>query len=125
MNALSVFLLALVCGVCFLQTRADLPEMTWVWAFVGLGVFFVALLLARLRSSLRGGALLLAVCAGLTTGYGWAAWRAAERLADELPLAWEGRDVRVVGVVASLPTRFDRGVRFVLRVEEVLTPGAK
>ena len=53
-----------------------------------------------------------------------AAWRAELRLADELPAAWEGRDVEVVGVVAALPQDFSRGSRFEFDVETILTAGA-
>ncbi|MDR2625573.1 MAG: DNA internalization-related competence protein ComEC/Rec2 [Zoogloeaceae bacterium] len=126
MNLLPAFLLAFAAGVCFLQTRADLPQAAWLWIFSGLGGFFLLRLSVHLRPSLRGGALFfLTLCAGCAAGYGWAAWRAELRLADELPVAWEGQDVRLVGVVASLPVRFERGVRFVLRVEQVLTPEAR
>src|SRR5690606_4249517 len=54
----------------------------------------------------------------------WAAVCAHARLADALPFAWEGRDIRLVGVVARLPQPFDRGVRFELDVERVTTPAA-
>jgi competence protein ComEC len=121
--SLPVFLLAAAVGVCGLQTQAELPQMTGGWALAGLGVWGIALFLPRRWPLWRGG--VLVVCAGLMAGYGWAAWRAELRLADELPLAWEGKDVRVIGVVASLPARFERGVRFVLQVEQVLTPGAR
>jgi competence protein ComEC len=119
------FLSAFALGVCALQTQADLPQAAWVWILAGLGGFCGALFVICVRPVFRGGAFLLAFGAGLTAGYGWAAQRAEWRLADELPVAWEGQDVRVVGVVASLPLRFERGVRFVLQVEEVLTPQAR
>lgn len=38
-------------------------------------------------------------------------------MADTLPFAHEGRDVAVTGVVASLPVRLNRGVRFEFDVE--------
>ena len=47
------------------------------------------------------------------------------RLADELPSAWEGRDIEITGVVANLPTMTDRGTRFEFDVEKVLTPEAR
>jgi len=46
---------------------------------------------------------------------------AEQRLADALPLAWEGADIRVVGVVAELPQAYDRSLRFEFDVERVLT----
>ena len=54
----------------------------------------------------------------------WAAWLAGQRLADALPLAWEGADIRVEGVVAQLPQPYDRSLRFEFDVERVLTPQA-
>ncbi|MBS0348659.1 MAG: DNA internalization-related competence protein ComEC/Rec2 [Proteobacteria bacterium] len=60
--------------------------------------------------------LLLLLAASL--GWGFATWRAHERLADALPTALEGQDVVVTGIVAGLPQDFERGLRFVFRVEE-------
>ncbi len=65
----------------------------------------------------------LASCAVL--GFAWAGWRAQARMADALPPAWEGVDVRVVGVVAGLPDRDAHGERFDFRVEKLLTAGAQ
>ena len=64
-----------------------------------------------------------AAAAGLA-GFGYAAQRAQLRLADALPEPWEGEDIAVVGVVDDLPRVSDRGVRFALRVERVVTLGA-
>ncbi len=65
----------------------------------------------------------LASCAVL--GFAWAGWRAHARMADALPPAWEGVDVRVVGVIVGLPDRDTHGERFDFRVEQVLTRGAQ
>ena len=62
---------------------------------------------------------------GLAAGFAYAAIFAHYRLADELPLELEGRDVEVVGTVSSLPQFFARGVRFEFTVEQVLTSGAR
>jgi|GEM_PF-4383751 len=68
----------------------------------------------------------IAVCAlALACGFGWAAWRANERMADELPAAWEGRDIVIVGVAAALPQPYQRSVRFDFDVEQVLTSDAQ
>jgi competence protein ComEC len=45
-------------------------------------------------------------------------------LAERLPEAWQERDIELVGVVTDLPDRRARGMRFVLDVEQVLTPDA-
>jgi competence protein ComEC len=65
----------------------------------------------------------LAVLMG-ALGFFYAAWRAEVRLGDELPTAWEGRDIRVIGVIDELPQPVDRGKRFAFAVERVLTAGA-
>lgn len=50
--------------------------------------------------------------------------RAQARLADRLDPALEGRDLRVVGVVASMPQAGDTGVRFRFQVESARFPSA-
>jgi competence protein ComEC len=69
-------------------------------------------------------ALVLAALAGMPAGAGYALLRAEARLADRLPPAWEGRDIVVTGVVDDLPHASERGTRFALAVEQVLTDGA-
>jgi competence protein ComEC len=68
----------------------------------------VALLLAALSLWLRAPAWLrgvLLVVAAALTAFGQGAWRAEQRLAEALDPAWEGRDLRLVGRIASLPQR--------------------
>lgn len=110
-------ILAFALGVLVLQNQPVLPP-GGAWAGAGL---LLLVPLAR-RQSWPWRALALAGC--LAAGFGWAAWRAELRLADELPAAWEGRDVEVVGVVAALPQDFSRGSRFEFDVETILTAGA-
>lgn len=50
-------------------------------------------------------------------GWLWAGWRAEWRLADELPIAVEGRDVMATGVVAGLPQALGEGMRFTFEIE--------
>ena len=98
-------ILAFAAGVLCLQMQAQLPD----WrggALAGLGLA----LAGRYLPSWLGRGLLAAGC--LALGLAWAGWRADVRLADELPLAGEGEDVAVVGVVASLPQDFSHGTRF-------------
>jgi competence protein ComEC len=57
-------------------------------------------------------------------GFFWAALIAEHRLADRLPDSWEGRDLRIIGVVAAMPQITERGSRFEFDVEQVLTHGA-
>ena len=59
----------------------------------------------------------IASVAALLLGFAYAGLRAHQRLADELAFADEGRDVRVMGIVDSLPARLERGQRFEFEVE--------
>lgn len=56
-------------------------------------------------------------------GFGSTGWRAGQRLAEELPAAIEGRDVRLSGVVASLPQSGPSGLRFRFEVERATLAG--
>ena len=62
------------------------------------------------------------VPAALLLAFGQASWRAQARLDEELPLAWEGRDVQLQGRVDSLPSRIEgqggvQGWRFEFQLE--------
>ena len=61
----------------------------------------------------------------LAGGYVSAAVWAQARLADALGPQWEGRDVRVTGVIADLPQSEPQGTRFRFDVEQVGTPSAR
>ena len=106
-------ILAFACGVWAVQQLAVLPAPTFaaLAALAGLGLLW----LRDCRPGLGAAGMLL-------LGFAWAAGMAHWRLADALPPHWEGRDVEVTGVVAELPQRFERGVRFVLRVEQAAGP---
>src|SRR5205085_7338172 len=67
--------------------------------------------------------LLVAAAAG-TFGFGYAAWPAETRLADQLPPEWEGVDIAVVGVIDELPQSSPRGTRFAFAVERIETANA-
>ncbi|WP_265949758.1 ComEC/Rec2 family competence protein [Dechloromonas sp. A34] len=110
-------ILAFATGVLLLQMQPELPGV-WLWAVAG-----GALLLPRLRWSgwpARG----LAIVACCSLGFAWAGWRAEIRLADQLPAAWEGRDIEVIGVIAGLPQDFSNGTRFEFVTEMILSTGA-
>ena len=110
---------AFVAGVCALQWQVALPPVTGI-AF--LTAFAVALLLvvARLRPSWFSRSMLLIAVGSL--GFAYAAAKAGWRMSDQLAFDDEGRDVVIVGVIASLPTRLERGVRFEFDVERTDTP---
>ncbi len=112
--------LAFVAGALALQQQATLPSIA---ALVAILIAAQAVLLLFLLASRRIAVskhlrrivcILFAALAGFT----WAAWRAQVRMADELPHAWEQRDVRVMGTVEALPMRFARGERFEFAVEQ-------
>lgn len=110
-------------GVWLLQQQAELPDARWAWALPAIGS---AAVLARARCvGLRWSGIVCIGALAFGAGFLWAALAAHTRLADALPHAWEGRDIDVVGVIASLPQPAARSVRFELDVEAVLTPGAR
>lgn len=116
--------LAFALGTWLLQQQAALPGVLWVYTLPAAG-FGVALLSRmeqrRWRRVARACLPLLAGWAGFCVALLWAHWR----LADALPSDLEGRDLRVIGVIAELPQPADRGTRFVFHVERVLTPSAQ
>jgi competence protein ComEC len=56
-------------------------------------------------------------------GWGASGWRASMRLADVLPVALEGQDLVVTGVVASLPQQGPSGLRFRFAVDDASLKG--
>lgn len=115
---MSSWIFAFVAGAALLQQQAELPPQAW--AVVMAPLLFAAWLTRRYRWPRW---VLIAVCC-FAAGYFYAATRAQLRLNDTLPPAWEGRDIQLIGVVASLPQTYERSVRFDLDVERILTPGA-
>ena len=112
---------AFALGCALLQTMAQLPsfgQLIPIAAIAGA----LAVLAWHLKAPL-GRACGLA--GALAAGFAWAATCATVRMADTLPAEVEGRDVDIIGVVDSLPQRFERGVRFEFRREQVLTAGAQ
>ena len=112
------FIPAFALGVLFLQMQAELLALPLLLGLGGVG----ALLLVLQRK--LPVPLLWTLLAGLLLGFSWAGWRAQGRLADELPPAWEARDIELSGVIAALTQRFERGERFFFDVETVHTPQA-
>jgi competence protein ComEC len=102
--------LAWLAGVALQLQQRELAAIGVSIAMAGIGAFglFVALRWQR--------APLLALAAGLLgaalLGFGASGWRASLRLAEVLPAALEGRDIRVTGTIASLPQRSASGLRF-------------
>lgn len=86
------------------------------WPELGGLAGMVAALLATAFFLRRRTAVVLPVALFLA-GFLWAVAMAQWRLADQLPLENEGRDVRVTGVIASLPQAYENGQRFDFEVE--------
>lgn len=117
-------ILAFAAGIWLLQQQAMLPGPFWLWLVLPLLLLLYGL---RHRNSwpLTGIRRVLRATLWFGGGFFWAAFLAQMRLADALPEAWEGRDIQVSGVIASLPLVNARGRRFEFDVEQVATPGAK
>lgn len=121
-SPLGLALIAFACGVAWLQTCAALPaHPAWIAGAGASGLALAIIARARIPGS---AALLLAIVAAGGAGFGYAAWRAETRLEQELPPAWEGEDIDIVGVVADLPAVSAQGTRFAFAVERVRTPRA-
>ena len=115
--------IAFVLGVVWLQQQAVLPSILWAYVLVlAAGSYFLLPADTRLSAFFKRGSA-AAIC--FAAGFLWAALIGHIRLADQLSADWEGRDITVVGVVASLPQHHERAVRFELDVEHVLTPLAR
>ena len=97
-------LLCFAAGVLALQLQPELPAPAWL----GLLPAGIALLAWRRRFALP---------VALATGFLWAGGFAHLRLADRLAPELEGRDLEVVGVIASLPAYGERSIRFEFEVE--------
>lgn len=111
-------ILAFAAGIIVLQMQPELP-LLWPWALAA-GL----LMMPAWRWPQAWPARLAAVLACAIIGLVWAGWRADLRLADALDPAWEGRDLRLTGVIATLPQDFSSGSRFEFAVESLSTGGA-
>ena len=114
-----LFTLCFTIGVWLLQQQAALPDLAWAWL---LPVFALALLIPARPAVLRLARALLLAAFALGLGFYHAASQSGQRLAVTLPDEWQGRDIRVTGVVADLPRNHEHGQRFGFDVERILTP---
>ncbi|MES2886454.1 MAG: DNA internalization-related competence protein ComEC/Rec2 [Pseudomonadota bacterium] len=89
----------------------------------GLALACVAALWRFTASTARSTLALMGLCAllGALTAQGHARWR----LAQTLPSSLENQDVRLTGVVASLPQRNPQGVSFVFEVDADSLPALR
>jgi competence protein ComEC len=108
-------------GILCCQLGADLPSSAvrgWALWLALAGCVAAGLASRRTGWWWRSLRVLLTTLVAIAAGWSFACWRAEIRLADTLAAEWEGRDVLVTGVVASLPQDFERGLRFVFEVEQ-------
>jgi competence protein ComEC len=96
---MTLVILSFASGVLFLQLQPELPGMAWY----GL---FACLLCFALRARI------LYLPAAFAIGFAWALGMAQLKLADRLAPELEGRDIELVGIVASLPAAGERSLRF-------------
>jgi competence protein ComEC len=114
------FILAFAAGILSLQNGAALPAFPPLLACaLGALALLAATRIARLPTAVR---IAPTTGAGVLLGVVWATLLAQSALDQQLAKDDEGRDVAIVGVVDSLPYRFDQGVRFNLHVERSLDP---
>lgn len=113
-------------GVAGAAWQVTQPQLWAPWtypAMLALGGLCAVWLLwrgPRRRSVVR--ALWAAACAALVMA-GMTGWR-AQVFADSALAPWfEGRDVQIVGVVASMTQRTDQGQRWLMAVEQVQAAG--
>ena len=95
-------ILAFASGAAVLQLQPTLPPASIMLACAATTIAACLLLRGLPR----------AITSGLLLGFCWAASCAHLALSDALPHDDEGRDITVTGIIASLPQRFDGGVRF-------------
>jgi competence protein ComEC len=120
---LTLLALIFVLGAWVLQQLSELPHLWWALLVIPLLLFalFSRRSAALIFKSLHQVSLVLLA---FSLGFFWAATCAQIRLTDELPKEWEGQDIQIIGVIASMPQQHDRGQRFKFDVEQILTPQA-
>jgi len=113
-------IIGFVAGVALLQVQPSLPAYSWLSA-----LFLCAMLLLVGAKRLGKHAWLNAarLFAGALVGFVWAALVAHNYLEAALPATLEGRDLVVVGIVDSLPSQTEKGVRFNFQIEAATFEG--
>ncbi|MCG5493142.1 DNA internalization-related competence protein ComEC/Rec2 [Ectothiorhodospira variabilis] len=96
--------LVFLAGVMLLHSLGELPAPGWAWLLLALPIFY------RFAPSTRWPLWAMA-------GFLWALIHAHWVVGPPLDPSLSGQDVRVVGIVDSLPEPMERGVRFGFRIE--------
>ena len=108
---MTLVLLSFASGVLFLQVQPELPAIGWF-------ALFPVFLALSFRKKI------FCLAAAFAAGFCWTLAMAHLKLADRLAPELEGRDIEVVGVIASLPALGERSLRFDFELETVLQPPA-
>ncbi len=118
-----ILLIAFAAGVLSCQWLPEIPAWPWPLLLSLLAALWLALYIRSRRCVVMSwrSRLGMAVLA-FAVGSSYTCWRSADVLADSLPETAMGQNIRLVGVVDSLPDRTARGQRFQLAVERVDTP---
>ena len=115
---------AFVGGVIALQQCTVLPAaglLATLAAAASAAILVAFAAASRDGEGRRHGARIAAILvAAAALGFSYAGLRAHARLADALAYGDEGRDLRLRGVVATLPAQYEDAVRFEFEVEKVL-----
>jgi competence protein ComEC len=106
---MTLVILSFASGVVFLQLQPALPGFAWIW--------IVPFCLFGAMANRK-----LAIPMAAAIGFCWALGMAQLKLADRLAPELEGKDIEVVGVVASLPAAGERSLRFEFEPEAALRP---
>ncbi|MDR5743310.1 DNA internalization-related competence protein ComEC/Rec2 [Caballeronia sp. LZ029] len=105
-------LLGFALGVWGLQQQARLPDGI-AWSAI-CAAFVVTMTLGAMKPRVRIASFVIGACA---LGFAYAAMRAEVRLREQLPVAYEQRDIELTGFVRGLPEQQADGTRFVFEVE--------
>lgn len=102
--------MATVIGINLVPLFPLIPSIDWIYClgFLGLALTFCAS--SRFLPGL--------IVSGLISGVFWACLAADHRMSQKLSTDLEGKDLNVSGWIVNLPTRTQRGWKFVLRISE-------
>ena len=105
---------AFLLGILALQQAADLPSWSWL---AGLLLLCLGFLILSRRFPFSG--VVAAACFGFRGAGGYGQWQLPHGLSPQL----EGRELLLTGVVASLPQREVRSIRFVFEPDSAELDG--
>jgi competence protein ComEC len=114
---------AFVAGVWLLQQQSNLPSLSLLFWLVASVCLFIFVLSKFTQFPPQLKRLMMLLTVGLF-GFFYAASFATFRLSDELPKAWEQKNIEVEGVVSSMAEHNAYGERFRFDVERVITSTA-